>query len=687
MATKTAGHPETRRFRPAILYVIAIALVVIVGILATTGALAKARQLIPGLRQPSPTFQTTTVSRGNVVVSVTATGPVAAVNTTPLTFKTSGQLDQLKVAVGQHVTKGQVLAVLDTSDLQTAFNQAQANLQGAQANLAKVQAGATQQQVAVAQVSVENAKVSAANAVANVPTSQTTAANSIKAAQNTLHTAQLGQSSAQDSLSAAIDQETRGLAADQTAIINAQKNLASVKSTAAGDVPIQESNLEKAKDALWSAQTSRDQTCSQSSAISCQAADANVGGAQTSLNAASLQMQQSLKQDQQSVQQAQTSLDQANSTLANDKAKFDAAVVSAQNQVKQAQAAVTSANTGVGQAQAQATATVQSAQSQADQAKGSVSSAQANYNQTVAPPAASDIAQAKAQVVNAQAAFDSAKTNLDSATLTAPFAAEIAAINGSVGQYVNGGPVPVGANALFTLIDLSSLQVTTQVNEADIGKVNLGDTVSFTVNAYPNTVFSGKVLTIQPVGTIVQNVVDYNVTCSISATKDASLYPGMTATATIISQQHDGVLTVPNTALSFAQTAARSGLVTRSTAGARPNGTPQSGNPNGRGANGNGFAGRTGNGAANRGQAANGGQTGAGASNVNRGLLLTLTNGNLTPLPVTLGITDGSVTEILTGAKQGEPIVIGESGATSAGPANGNGRPAVGGPFGGRFGG
>jgi len=115
-----------------------LVLIVLIGILAFSGVLAQARQSIPGLQQSTPTYQTTTVSKGNISVSVTATGPIAAVDSTPLTFKTSGKLAQLKVGIGQQVTKGQVLAILDTTDLQTALNEAKANLDQAQANLTKV---------------------------------------------------------------------------------------------------------------------------------------------------------------------------------------------------------------------------------------------------------------------------------------------------------------------------------------------------------------------------------------------------------------------------------------------------------------------------------------------------------------------------------------------------------------------
>ncbi|MBX6773001.1 MAG: HlyD family efflux transporter periplasmic adaptor subunit, partial [Chloroflexi bacterium] len=380
-----------------------------------------------------------------------------------------------------------------------------------------------------------------------------------------------------------------------------------------------------------------------------------------------------------------------------DKAKLAAAVTSAQNQLKQAQAALANAQTSVAQAQAQATATVQNAQAQADQAAGALKAAEASYQQTVAPPDPADIAAAKAQVINAQAAVDQAQANLDAAVLTAPFDGVVAEVNGTVGQQVSGGPVGGGQSssassssssstgALITLVDLTNLRVTTQVNEADIAKVKVGDPVTFSVSAFPDKVFTGKVLSIQPVGTVVQNVVNYNVVCSIQSTPDATLYPGMTAAATIIADRRNGVLVVPNTALSFAQTAIRDRLVSftgfgsaRQTGGSE---TPAARQPTGQRAQARptGSAGTNGPGG---GFFRSGGQAGAAGQEpaANRGIVLTLKDGQLVPIRVTLGITDGTRTEILSGLNEGDTVVIG---ATGAAASRTTGQTRTGGPGGG----
>src|ERR1700736_1528257 len=105
--------------------------------------------------QQAATYPTSAVKQGTLQVTVSATGPITNPATIPLSFKSSGKLSQLAVGLGQQVQPGQVLAQLDTTDLQAAVDQAQAALNQQQANLAKVAAGATPQQAAVSQPQIE----------------------------------------------------------------------------------------------------------------------------------------------------------------------------------------------------------------------------------------------------------------------------------------------------------------------------------------------------------------------------------------------------------------------------------------------------------------------------------------------------------------------------------------------------
>lgn len=624
------------------------------GVLSVSGVLGRIENVLPGLGRSSPSFQTATVRRGDLTSSITATGPIGTTTNVPLTFKNSGKLSTLKVGVGDHVAKGQVLAVEDPSDFQTALDQAEATLAQSQASLAKLEAGATDAQKQVAQASVDSARTAEADAQKNVAATRASADKDVAVAQVGVTAAETTVDADRAALASARDQEAKSLAADQTAVANARKNLDAVDAQVQASQPVLTQAVQQAKDNLWAAQISRDATCGRSQGGDCQATNASVAAAETAVNTAQAQRDKGQKDGAQQVGQAQTSLSQATNQLSTDRSRLDAAVVAAQHQVDQAEAGLASARASDADAQAKATATVEGARSQADQAAGALKSAQASYAQTVAPPSPSDLDAAKAQVANARAAVGAARDNLAAATLTSPIDGTVAAINGAVGQWIAGGTTSANssssasASALFTLVRLDDLQVTAQVNEADISKVKLGDPVSFTVSALPNQTFNGKVLSIQPVGTTSNNVVNFNVTTSIQSTGDTKLYPGMTATMNIVAAERPNALQVPNLALSFPATAIRDGLLGQPGA---TKGAPA-----------------VKVGSAQKIAVAPGSEAGptTATGDVRRGLVMTLKNGQLVPVPVTLGITDGTSTEILSGLQDGETVVVGTSGPPAA---------------------
>jgi HlyD family secretion protein len=96
------------------------------------------------------------------------------------------------------------------------------------------------------------------------------------------------------------------------------------------------------------------------------------------------------------------------------------------------------------------------------------------------------------------------------------------------------------------------------MSEADIGKVQAGQKATFTVTAFPGRTFTGAVTTIVPAGTTTSNVVTYAVLVGVDPT-DVQLLPGMTANVTIITEQDDNAVLVPNSAIAYAKTQAGTG--------------------------------------------------------------------------------------------------------------------------------
>ena len=142
---------------------------------------------------------------------------------------------------------------------------------------------------------------------------------------------------------------------------------------------------------------------------------------------------------------------------------------------------------------AQQNATLQTSQNGVDQAQAALASQQATAAQTTAGPTQADLDTANAQVDNAAAALQLAQNDLAAAVLTAPSSGTVASLNGAVGQWISGGPTSstsstatTSSDALITLSDLSSPQVSAAVSEADIGKVQAGQKVDLLGDGVPH---------------------------------------------------------------------------------------------------------------------------------------------------------------------------------------------------------
>ena len=161
---------------------------------------------------------------------------------------------------------------------------------------------------------------------------------------------------------------------------------------------------------------------------------------------------------------------------------------------------------------------------------------------------AEDLQYAEAQVVQARAGLRFAEANLGYATITAPMAGVVASVSTQQGETVTSGSAAAQAPTFVTIIDLNRLQVDAYVDETDIGKVQVRQTASFSVDAFPDKEFSGKVTAIYPKALIQQNVVTYDVVIAID-NPEGLLRPDMTTNTTITVAKRDNVLAVPNQAV------------------------------------------------------------------------------------------------------------------------------------------
>ncbi len=170
-------------------------------------------------------------------------------------------------------------------------------------------------------------------------------------------------------------------------------------------------------------------------------------------------------------------------------------------------------------------------------------SAQADVDQATAT-----LHQAEANVKFKQGALDKAQADLDHCTITSPVDGEVISRSVDVGQTVAAS---LSAPVIFTIAnDLTKMQIDANVAEADVGTVEAGQKVDFTVDAFPRRTFHGEVVQVRNAPITVQNVVTYDTVIGVN-NADLKLKPGMTANVSIIGAQRDNALKISNAALRF----------------------------------------------------------------------------------------------------------------------------------------
>lgn len=153
---------------------------------------------------------------------------------------------------------------------------------------------------------------------------------------------------------------------------------------------------------------------------------------------------------------------------------------------------------------------------------------------------------AEAAVAEANANLASARALLDETRIAAPISGVVASIATREGETVSAG---LSAPSLLTLIDLQRLETWAYVDETDIGRIQIGQQASFTVDTYPEYEIQGKVRSIHPKPEIRDNVVDYVVVIGFTAPRDVTLRPEMTANVKIALEARGKVITVSRRAL------------------------------------------------------------------------------------------------------------------------------------------
>ncbi|HSN81269.1 MAG TPA: efflux RND transporter periplasmic adaptor subunit [Polyangiales bacterium] len=308
-----------------------------------------------------------------------------------------------------------------------------------------------------------------------------------------------------------------------------------------------------------------------------------------------------------------------------DPTKFNAQVVRSRAALQSARARVLQAQATVEESRAQLgrLTRLREVSKGTDPSQHDIDAARAALKRALA-----DRASAKADVAQAEASLESAEIDLAKSVIHSPVDGVVLERSVEPGQTVAASlQTPV----LFVLAeDLTNMELHVSVDEADVGRARAGQKATFTVDAYPDRTFSAEIVEVHYGAREVDGVITYEAVLNVDNT-DLSLRPGMTATATVVVEEIEDALLIPNAALRFsppvqAETEPRTSLVGRL--------LPRPPRPDSKGR-----------------QARDDGRK--------EQRVWILEGGQPVAVPVTVGATDGLMTELIQGnVEPGMPLVI-----------------------------
>lgn len=516
-------------------------------------------------------YRTAEAARASIQQTVAISGSVNPSGTARLNFRSSGRISSILVTVGQQVTTGQELARIEATDLENTFANAQASLANAESNLQRqYQSYADAQRnldnarktansdVASAQATLAKVKSNYAAARTNYVNLTAAAVTDIAAFQNSLNTIQSQISALMVLMGRIVGGGDTGdlrnalnaLIATNVPLQNAQANSQSLLSPALSDYQTARSTtLTLMDDFERAAEAGSDTT---SVASSYQLAQTNYAIANSRLTSALDTTSSALAAVQSSVTTAQTALSTPATRILRD--PFD----QWRTDLATLYSFVGSEQQRVSTVKLKLTQSSSSANTLTDAINGSYVTAMANVPSTIdrtrltvqsaestlaSKPA--DIQSAQNSVASAQLTVATAQTNLDNATLRAPSAGVVQALNGTVGEPASSSTT----TPVVLLANTGTVQLHGTVGESEVSKLKLGLVANVLVDALGATTrMTGKVTGIDPVATIQQGVPVYGVDITIDV-PNSSIKPGMSGTASVILVSRQDVLTVPNLAI------------------------------------------------------------------------------------------------------------------------------------------
>ena len=458
------------------------------------------------------TAQTTyvlgTVQRDSIVASITETGQVQTNHSLDIKPKVSANVIYVAKSSGDFVNAGDLIATLDTTDAEKSVRDAQASLDSAQLSLQKLQEPADQLTLLQAQNALDQANSDLAKAYDdgfnNVSSAFIDLPNILNGIDSILHNS------------------------DVNTGVNQQRNIdfylnasSQLETTAnSGKADLLKTNAENAFLAAKNAYTKNFDDYKNTVRTSDPTAITNLVNETYKTTILIADAVKSASNQIQYYQDLTTSINHApiakSTTQLNTLSGYTSTVNTNVNTLSSTKTTITNGITSI----PEKTASLQKIKDGAD---------------------VLDVKSSELSVKQRQNALQDAKDNLADYYIRAPFSGTLSAVN------VKRGDPAGSATAIATLIATDKVASVT-INEVDAAKIKLGDKATLTFDAIDGLTLTGKVATIDTVGTVSQGVVNYTATISFDST-DIRVKPGMSVSASIITDTRLDVLTVPSTAI------------------------------------------------------------------------------------------------------------------------------------------
>ena len=428
--------------------------------------------------------KTATVERGDIEVTIDATGTIKPLNIVKVSSKASGKILELRVDAGDYVEQDEIIAIIETTYVQISLEQAQADLRSAQARLQQAEIDLQLQkeqsaiQVRQAEESLVEAKQRLVQLEEEIRLEKIANARGVMDAENNLNIAKI---------------RYKLLTSDEVREENRRRANASLEQ-------------EKANLDLVTAEHKRNETLYEKELIS----QAAIESSQAQLKSAQARYQsaeENLKLVEKPASEAELELGQAD--------------------IRKAQFNLDLANERV-EAEATRDMDIELQKQRIFQSEEALKLAKANQKQIERKER--DLETAGSSVTRSETQLELRQIEYNDTVIKAPISGTILEKLVEEGQVITSRLSSLASEegqTLVTMADLDTVYVVTDVDETDIGKVEIGQPVTITVEAYPDIPFQGAVLKIAPQGQAIQNVTTFEVTSELKNVKATETPQGM----------------------------------------------------------------------------------------------------------------------------------------------------------------